>query len=89
MSCSWNDAPPRVRGGAFVLDKKYPHSVDGVRVISLLSSVLFGVDSFARANACACTAIDAFVRVDNIDIACRNSLNGAFVDAGAACDAGV
>lgn len=71
------------------MDKKHPHSINGMRVFSLLSSVLFGVDSFVRANACAGAAIDALVRVDNIDVACRNSLNGAFVDAGAACDAGV
>mgnify|MGYP001521402384 CR=1 len=50
---------------------------------------LFCVNSFAGANAGAGTAVDALLGVDYIDIACRNSLNGAFVDAGAACDARV
>ena len=50
--------------------------------------VLFtGLDSLAGANACTSTAVNALVGIDNIDIAGRDSLYRAFVDAGTASDA--
>ena len=49
-----------------------------------VSARLFGSDSLAGANACAGAAVDALVGIDNIDIACRNSLNGALADASSA-----
>ncbi len=43
-----------------------------------------GDDSLAGANACAGTAVDANIGVDNIDIAFRDSLNGTFGETSAA-----
>ena len=47
------------------------------------NSVLLRNDRFARANACAGAAVDALVGIDNVDVAGRNGLDGAFADAGA------
>jgi hypothetical protein len=46
---------------------------------------LFSTDSFGGANARACTAVDARRAVYNVDVAGRDSLNGAFVNTGTAC----
>lgn len=55
---------------------------------SFISTELFAGDNcLAGANFCAATALDALVRVDVIDIALRDSLNGANRHAGAASNA--
>lgn len=44
-------------------------------------------DSAGGASVCACAALGALVGVDGVDITFRNSANGAFIDAGSACNA--
>ena len=46
-------------------------------------------DCFVRASAGASAATNAGIRVDDIDVAFRNSAHGAFVNAGAASNAAV
>jgi hypothetical protein len=41
------------------------------------------------ANLCAVSATDAFICVDNVDVALGDAGNGAFAGASAACDASV
>ena len=48
-----------------------------------------GDDCFAGANRCAGTAVDAGVGIDVVDVAFRDSANGAFGEAGAASNAAV
>ena len=50
----------------------------------LLCGLFAGADSFAGANRCACTAVDAGIGVDYIDGAFGDSFNGAFGKTGAA-----
>lgn len=56
-------------------------------VFPCYNRALFRNDRLAGANACAGAAVDALVGIDNVDIAGRDSLDGAFVDTCAACNA--
>jgi len=53
----------------------------------LLVSLLLEADSAAGASVGTGAALGAFVGVDAVDVALRDSANGTFVDAGAACNA--
>ena len=44
----------------------------------LLCGLFAGDDSFAGANRCASTAVDAGIGIDVIDFAFRDSFNGTF-----------
>lgn len=56
-------------------------------VFPCYNRALFRNDRLAGANACAGAAVDALVGIDNVDVAGRNGLDGAFADAGAAGNA--
>lgn len=85
-SGTWAACAP---GRIVVHEKAHSRSV-GVRFFTDLRCFeLLRYDRFAGANACARTAVDALVGVDNVDVAGRNSLDGALADAGAASHAGV
>ena len=62
----------------------------GIASFKFYSTKLFaGDDCLGGAYRCAGAAVDAFVGVDHVDIACGNRLNGAFAGAGAASYTGI
>lgn len=66
----------RVGGGA----KKY-RTAESIRLSDtvkfLIKQLCSGDDSFAGASFCARTALDASVGIDFVDVAFRDSVNGA------------
>ena len=68
---------------------KTPPSERRAGVFIACRELFTGLDSLAGANACAGSAVDALVGIDNVDIAGRDSLYRTFVDAGSASDAGI
>ena len=65
------------------IKKKKALPFEGRAFLCLLVK-LFGLDRFARANACAGAAVDALVRIDYINITGRDCLYRTFVDTCAA-----
>ena len=65
------------------IDNKKALPFEGRAFLCLLVK-LFGLDRFARANACAGAAVDALVRIDYINITGRDCLYRTFVDTCAA-----
>lgn len=81
--------PPVRRGGSSSMKKSTLPIGRSALFTDLRCFELLRYDRFAGANACARTAVDALVGVDNVDVAGRNSLDRALADAGAASHAGV
>ena len=71
----------------FISENKKTARLRAAFVLSELLLGLFRDYRFRWANACACAAVNASIRVYNVDVTRRYRFNGAFVYTSTASDA--